>query len=89
MKYSAELSTQPGKGIVTIHVNSTLPVRAEEQLLQAALNYIQLGASDVLVEKQLDGVLTLTDLVIHDVDCNPRRFRAATSDAIRRLLEEP
>ena len=85
VKFSGQLLVQPGTGIVTLHVLNTVPEVVSDQLLNQSLEYIRLGAADVLTEQQLDGVLTLLDLVIHDVDCRPFKFRDATSRAIRGL----
>lgn len=86
IKYLAELTTFSGDGNVTVRVLSTIPVTAAAYLLEAACEFVRLGAQDVLREYQLDGELILSDVLIHDVDCIPLRFRSATAAAIRELL---
>lgn len=85
VKYSAELLTSPGTGELTVNVANTIPDIADDELMKLSVAQIRLGASEVLEEQQLNGLLTLQDLVIHDVDCKPYKFRRPTSDAIRRL----
>jgi len=85
VKYSAVLLTSPGTGEVTVDVINTLPETVCDELLKQSLDEIRLGASEVLCEQQLNGMLTLEDLVIHDVDCKPYKFRGATSGAIRAI----
>ncbi|WP_237227859.1 hypothetical protein [Rubinisphaera sp. JC750] len=86
VKYLAELVTFSGDGRVTVRVLNTIPVTATACLLEAACEFVRLGAQDVLREYQLDGELILSDVLIHDVDCHPLRFRSATAAAIRELL---
>jgi hypothetical protein len=85
VKYSAELLTSPGAGEVSVNVVNTIPDTVDDELMKLSVDQIRLGVSEVLEEQQLNGVLTLKDLVIHDVDCKPHKFRRPTSDAIRGL----
>ena len=85
VKYSAELLIAPGSGEVTIEVINTIPDIVNEELMNLSLEQIRVGASEVLSEQQLNGTLALKDLVIHDVDCKPHKFRRPTADAMREL----
>lgn len=85
VKYSAELVISSGLGDVTIDVVNTIPDVADEELTSSSLEQIRLGVAEVLEEQQLHGTLTLKDLVIHDVDCQPHKFRKPTNDAVREL----
>ena len=85
VKYTVELLTSPGAGEVTIDVSNTIPDTVDDKMMKLSVDQIRLGAAEVLVEQQLNGVLTLIDLVIHDVDCNPDKFRTATINALRGL----
>lgn len=85
VKYSAELSTTPGTGKVTINVANTIPDLVDDELTNLSVDEIRVGVAEVLEEQRLDGTLTLSDLVIHDVDCKPYKFRRPTVDALRGL----
>lgn len=85
VKYSAELSTFPGSGELAINVANTIPDLVDDQLMKLSVEQIHLGVAEVLEEQRLDGTLTLSDLVIHDVDCKPYKFRQPTIEAVRGL----
>ena len=85
VKYSAELSTSSGTGQIVINVANTIPDVVDDELMNLSVEQIQLGVSEVLEEQRLDGTLTLSDLVIHDIDCKPCKFRRPTVDAVRGL----
>ncbi len=85
VKYSAELETSPGIGDAIIEVLNTIPDIVDEKLMNLSLEQIRIGVEEALGEQRLDWKLTLNDLVIHDVDCNPYKFRRPTTDAIREL----
>ena len=85
VKYSAELTTSPGAGEVDITVVSTIPDLVNDELMNLSVEQIRLGIAEVLDEQRLDGTLVLSDLVIHDVDCKPYRFRRPTVKAVREL----
>ncbi len=85
VKYSAELTTSPGTGKVEITVANTIPDVVDEELMKQSVEQVCLGVAEVLKEHRLNGALTLIDLVIHDVDCKPYRFRRPTVDALRGL----
>ena len=85
VKYSAESSTSSGMGEVTINVANTIPDLVDHELMNLSVDQIRIGVAEVLRDQGLNGTLTLRDLVIHDVDCKPHKFRRPTVDAVRRL----
>jgi hypothetical protein len=87
VRYHAEVEAAPGDGSAIIEVVSTIPEDADPELLSHTIEYIRRGAESVLRPLGLWACLKLHRLVIHDVDCNPRRFEGATAEGLASALE--
>jgi hypothetical protein len=86
VRYHAEVETAPGDGAAVVEVVSTIPEDADAEALGHVIEYIRRGAELVLRPLGLRARLKLHRLVIHDVDCNPRRFEGATAKGLASAL---
>ncbi len=85
-RYHATLAITDGAGETMIEVASTVPKDPDPTLLQATIEHIASGVDSVLQPRNQSAVMTIRDLVIHDVDCKPPRYKSATVSELTRLL---
>jgi hypothetical protein len=87
-KYHAEVQLDSGEGDAMIEVITTVPENADPRLLQATVASIRRGAASVLRPRGLRAHIRLHNLAIHDVDCRPPKYEAATAEALARALAD-
>jgi hypothetical protein len=86
VRYHAEVEATPGDGSAVVEVVSTIPEDADAEPLSHTIDSIRRGAESVLRPLGLRARLKLHRLVIHDVDCNPRRVEGATVKGLASAL---
>jgi hypothetical protein len=87
-KFHAMLTISPGAGATQICVANTIPKDPDPNLLKLTLDHIARGIDSVLHPRDQSAIMTIHDLVIHDVDCRPTRYESATAKELERLLKE-
>lgn len=88
VEYQAEVELDSGDGDAMIEVITTVPENADPSLFQATVASIRRGATSVLRPRGLRAHIRLHNLAIHDVDCRPPKYEAATAEALARALAD-
>jgi hypothetical protein len=86
-KYRAAVELSIGDGVTEIRVINTIRFDADANLLNATVEQIRIGAETVLRRRGYHARIVLSDLVIHDVDCNPFQYRRFTEEEFDRSIE--
>jgi hypothetical protein len=74
------------RGDVRVEVLGVEPPDADPGAVASVGQAIRAGAAKVLQPRALGAVIRVRRLVIHPVDCKPRRFERHTAEAVERLL---
>lgn len=74
-------------GPTEVEIAATVPADADPSVVEMVREAIRLGVEDVL-PRGVGAVVRVSRVVIHLVDCKPRRFRWHTSEELRRMLDE-
>jgi hypothetical protein len=85
-KYRATIDLSPGVGVTQIAIINTHPSHPAAALLADVIEHIQTGVETVLRSRSLDGRMRVTNLVIHDVDCNPRYYERFTAEELEAAI---
>lgn len=86
-KYRAAVELSIGDGVTEIRVINTIPVKADDNLLNATIEQIRMGAETVLRRRGYHARIVISDLVIHDVDCDPFQYRGFTEEEFDRSIK--
>ena len=73
-------------GGVSVTVRSVEPANSPADLIADAVDAIRQGAEDALRPRSMGASLTITRLVIHEIDFKAGRFRTSTTRELGRLL---
>lgn len=85
-KYRANVELSLGRGVASIGIVSVFPVDADPETVADVGRHIQSGAETVLRTRGLDANISVTNLVIHPVDCNPRYFERFTVEELEAAI---
>ena len=86
VKFQAEVKLCHLNHDIQVRVASTVPVNASLDLLEVAIDSIYEGFSVSLTPRNLGAQVIISNLVIHDIDFKPNRFKKSTVDALERFF---